>query len=1017
MKQLQEISKPVKIISSEGFSELVRTFHKELGLKPVEITSRLNEKKEKKTFASIEKKFSQQTDKEKLEQLRKTIALFELGEGRCRPLFLLSTLKTFNLTLFHNVRDIHLFFEPSQNAFSVALAIAKEISFYLRVALKDPILLEGTSSRSQQNKDLQLLLSIFKEVVKFFVFRLRYKEDHEQSKEFKNTYIIETIFLLLENVRKNRLKPRMCPVLFEELVEVSEVLFQLVSSLFGSFDFLIKLILERILEGSLDDATYIRILNFALDSCFQNESRKKFLGLIKSTMVDKKNRDQGVCTNELIVHYGTDTMANLVLILKEKYHVTNNALEYIIFRSTLIWDSELRTAVVGLLNTLSQFGEYSIISCATRFIIHRVEKECKTLEEGGRATRELKNTIEILANITSNPYFKSILLAEEAIKYLNPVLKGLLRNEVKESEAPVLKLYANLLNARVSVNNLPITSKKNENTSFVDPISREHVRELAKICAENLFLPSELDGNLEDEYWRLKTQVGILNCLCYFFDGNYDQSLYSEEFTRGDDSVLYTFARSLQNLLARGQNSKNLAGYQAEIEGLVLNYFRMINSVAFPAVLTKETFKSGKRVRKLAFLLGNTRSEDKKFKDAFLPLTEDLVKYFNNMFPRSSMGIQISLLHTAFWDQVNKKEDVLQSLYKSCPLLEEKSMKIVHGHYEATFEKTYDAEWQAEKVPSGQEVLRDLILSMKELPAVLQVRFDTRAVPSSNPSLEVFIETSRALQEESRLPSRIPDPRYVTTSFFPALAQAKIVYIGNGAKKAEPKGAFKSSISASPNTIIAQSNGALPAFAVRKAKPEDAKQKPHQIAPELQHQNSSERSFVLTEAKPLDSLTRTASGGTTVTQMANMMPQTMMDPYAMMGNGMMHSHTQQMYMGNHHYMPMMSHGNQPPEILEAFNRNFQDYHNNPAIYTQPTAHAAMGYSHSPQHMAGMVYPGQMHTPQPGYFPDPYAQNQMYGYVQPNYPVAYPNNPAVGRQPDNRKPVAYFPNKGVEDNRR
>jgi hypothetical protein len=719
--------------------------------------------------------------------LRKACAFLELTEAgdRKKALFLLSAVKTFNQVLGHNLADIYNLFDP--NCFSPALALARETWFYLTVFFNDFDILESVSTDSLRiREDLTLVLQLINQIAKLLSYRLAYKDEQEQSKEFKNLYVIETCLLILQDSFVGKLAREVCPVLVAETIDNCRTLFQHICGLIGSFDFLLRHITEQILwSSSLNEALLIRCVAFCLNSCYQNEARKKFLGFVRGCFLEVKTKDFKQSSNELLVHYGHDSFSNMLLQLKEKLE-TNNALEVILHRALSIRDADHRAAVTDFLTSLAQFGDYSLISNVTRFICLKTTKE----HQQGRLTRELGNCLKYLGCLTENPYYKSMLLAEDAFRSLNPVFKTLMNAGHKEEDFPILQVYSNLFNAKISINNLVASSGSN---LCLDPVSKDYLYEFCKICKDflNNFCRSVPSGSSSNESNALmSTASTLLATLQSFFDCNYHDSVFHKEFSDDDGSC---FSRLLSLL------TDQLADlYRDDSRGtcrLVICLLQMAAAVFMPAVLTKDTYR-GKRVRHSCQLLANTKDLE-----TCMAHVERLVAATRHV------SAELHVTSSVLWKSLAlplQDSSLLENLYKSAKSYEEKDLVKKMNFYDSLYEKTYDIIISPHS--RGLEFVQEAIAAVDSLNAYKHVSLGSPQ-QATLPTLEFTVEATNGHESVDRGKSGAR-PMFVNSrqpsrgeSHAP-LATARSVYVGNAGKKVEPpKGAFKPSNISSPYCV------------------------------------------------------------------------------------------------------------------------------------------------------------------------------------------------------------------------
>ena len=684
----------------------------------------------------VDKKYEHLTMKEKTEAIKKTLNLFDLTDegARKRGIFFLSTMKTFNLVLAHNKYEIFTFFDP--NGFCSSLALAKEITFYLTTYIRDRDFLEEVSDRSFQTVgDFELVARILAELYKLFIGRLEYKEANEQSKEFLNTYIIDSIFLMFEIVHRPKFAEGVNQVLLKSLLLYSQKIFQLICSLVGSFDFLLKHILERVLATSLNEAVYLKVLSFCLRACYPTEGRKKFLDIVRNTMIEIKVKELKPLQNELHIHYGSEPLLNMILSLKETYRISN-CLEYIIYRGISIRDQERKLALIEVLDALSKFGEFPILLCVTRYIAGRIQNEERILSESGRATRELSNTLELMANLTQNPFYKSMFLSEEIMRYLNPVLKHLLASKFKESEFPVLQVYQNLLDIKVSLNNTKEEMKKSKDADgLVDRISKDHLSDMVRHLADHLTLEGVSDSDSDEEQNKLKVQASILKTLQKFFDANYYDSLCLKELSKGEDSRICIFIKSVISTMNSSKFAGLVAGCSKEFEDIATSLFQIMVSLVYPTWLTRDTYRT-KRIKSIGVLIGNDKDIDRS-KEVGNALLSSAAKVFGEF---SSAYIGMKCLFDVYIDTVYKKEEILQSLYKSSPVYKEEDLVKKKSFYETPFERNYRLEWDNDKkIP---EVTKDIIEALSNLNEPKQLKYAEFEQFGPNPELEFTFETT-----------------------------------------------------------------------------------------------------------------------------------------------------------------------------------------------------------------------------------------------------------------------------------
>lgn len=673
--------------------------------------------------------------------MKKTMAFLEFGKAgkRKKALFLLGAVRCFNLILNHNLMDIYCFFDP--NCFSPTLALAREVWVYLKVWLTDPEIIEELSEDSSTvHFELDLVLRIFNEIVKQFNIRLAYKDEHEQSKEFKNLYVIDTILLFFLEWKK--LSSFTCPILVREILSHSKQLFQYICSLVGSFDFLFKHITENILNStSIKEAEILRCLTFCIDSCYQNEARKKFLTFLKSNLSEIKTKETKSTMSLLLAQYGSDTYGNQLLALKDSQD-TNNALEHILLRAVSIRDHETRLITADFLRSVAQFGDYYMISCVTRYLCLKTNQECTQLKTYGRASRELGNCLKLLALITRNPSYKSMLLAADAVGTFNGVLKSLLQNGCKEEDFPIFEVISNLFNPKMSINNL---QRSADDPMFIDPIPRDQLSEFCKICSDQLSAIGPSVDEVENlDSQRLSTVANVFSSLAAFFDANYHDHMFAKEFTKKDVSVLYTSVKLLLATMKR--QTKWTASRADDLKPLVVNYLRMVAAVLVPTVLSKDSYKS-KRLKQIFQLLA-----DDKESDRLVSLVEDMRDQARvideaSQDYRGSTWTKMSSIWYPIHELLNSPSS-FESLYKYAPIFEERDLVKKTSYYDSLFERTYNI-----VVPTNQlrtiELVRDTVTATAQLNDFKPVALlDNEVEEKSQPTLEFTVQTNLQALEE-----------------------------------------------------------------------------------------------------------------------------------------------------------------------------------------------------------------------------------------------------------------------------
>jgi hypothetical protein len=701
----------------------------------------LQEKREKKTFSNVEKDYDHLFLKEKLEILKKSVNFLEFGKDgkRKKALFLLGALRCFNLVLTHNLMDIYCFFDP--NCFSPTLALAREIWVYLKMRLSDPELIEELAGDSiTARTELDLVLRLFSEIVKQFNIRLAYKDEQEQSKEFKNLYVIDTILLVF--FEKQKLSTWACPILVNEITDNSRKLFQHICSLVGSFDFLFKHMTEQILRStSAHEADILRVMTFCVDSCYQNEARKKFLTFLKGSLSEIKSKETKPSISLLVSEYGSDTYFNQLLSLKDSQD-TNNALEHILLNAISIRDQEIKAVTADFLRSVAQFGDYFMVSCATRFLCLKTSQECALLKESGRASRLLGNCLKLLALITKNPFYKSMLIAADALANFNSVLKNLLMQGCKEDEFPILEVIASLFNPKVSINNL---HRNPDDPYCIDPIPRDQLSEFCKICNEHIFSIIQVaDGQDGLDSTQLSSLSSLLSTLASFFDANYQDQLFTKELSRKETSILFSLAKTL--LAALKRQAKWTIERANDLTPVFMSYFRILISVFIPSVLTKETYRT-KRLKQIYQLLSDERETNR-----FIEFIEDIILQTRTREEGSQttldrLWIKMSSIWTPIKEILNSQNSI-ESLYKTAPTFEEKDLVKKTSHYDSLFEKTYNI-----SVPSNQlrsiDLVQDTVMATAKLNDYKPIDFcEISIAERSQPTLELTIQTNLEAGEE-----------------------------------------------------------------------------------------------------------------------------------------------------------------------------------------------------------------------------------------------------------------------------
>ena len=674
--------------------------------------------------------------------VKKAMSFLDFGsEGkRKKALFLLGTLRCFNLILRHNLMDIYCFFDP--NCFSPSLALAREVWVYLKVWLTDPDIIEQLMEDPVEIRfELSIVLQLFNEIVKQFNVRLAYKDEQEQSKEFKNLYVIDAILLLFLDWKK--FSASACPILVSELLANCQQLFQHICCLVGSFDFLLKHITENLLQATtIKEAELMRCLTFCIDSCYQNEARKKFLVFLKAALSEIKSKESKSTISWLLGQYGSDTFSNQLLALKDSQD-TSNVLEHVLLRAVSIRDQESRLSMAEFLRSVAQFGDYSMISCVTRFLCHKTNQECSQLKDYGRASRELGNSLRLLALITKNPYYKSMLLAADALSSFNSVLKCLLQSGCKEEDFPILEVISNLFNPRVSINNL---QRGQDDPAFIDPIPKDQLSEFCRISGDHfLTLISLTDDQESLDSSRLASLAHLFSALASFFDANYNDAVFYKEFLKKDASVIHSAAKVLQ--ACAKQQARGLKLLYGELPAAVLQYVRLVAALFVPAVLNKDTYKS-KRLRQIYQLL-----TDDKEADRLISLVNDLLAQLRVIEDHSQAdGNSIWLQAATVWLPVQEllnSQAVFDSLYKTAPAYEERDLVKKTSHYDSLFDKTYDIAPPSAHL-RGIELIRETVLATSELNEYKPVDFFGRKQPDrSQPTLEFTVQSNFLALEES----------------------------------------------------------------------------------------------------------------------------------------------------------------------------------------------------------------------------------------------------------------------------
>lgn len=730
--------------------------------------------------------------KEKLELVKKSILFLEFTPegGRRKALFLLSTLKTFNLVLEHNLADIYSFFDP--NCFSPVLALAREVWFYFKVYLNDiDIIHEIANEKTRAQHDMGLAMQIFNQIVRLFNLRLAYKDEQEQSKEFKNMCIIDTILMLFSDVNQVKLKEDICPVLVTDTVDHCKTLFQYICGLVGSFDFLLKLISEEILwSSSLEEPLLVRCLTFCINSCYQNEARKKFLTFVRSCLTEIKAKDLRLSTNQLIMHYGNDTFSNMLQVLKDKQE-THNALEFILNRALTIKDNTYRAAVADLLQSIAQFGDYYIISCATRFVCLKTTREYSQLESLGRTTRELGNCIRLLSIMAQDPNYKSMFLAEDVFRCLNPVLKYFLKQGHKEEDFPIFEAYKHLFNVKLSINNL--SSPYNE-CKYADPISRNTLVDFCKSCSDYILRISPLMSAsviTETEIGVASNLTAVLNALGSLFDCSFTDTVYHREFESGEDSSL----QKLLSLLKTSVSGLIKVDHQTA-HSLVTAYFRMIASVFVPTILTKDSYK-GKRLKHGCILLTNNKDTDK-----CISAVEGLLSAVK------ASSITIYIAAAIIWQPIESllsNPSLIEATYKTAEVYEEKDLVKKMSYYDSLYERTYNVD--VGQASRGLDLVQETIVELSKLNEYKVVDiYSSSPVAFSPPTLDFTLETTDTIDDIEPTVARDEHTQYIDGKFnvnlgtlFGSLTTARPVYVGTAGRKADqPKGVFKPNSYSSP---------------------------------------------------------------------------------------------------------------------------------------------------------------------------------------------------------------------------
>jgi hypothetical protein len=643
--------------------------------------------------------------------LRKIQANYDLGKkGSLKKSdFFLSCLRTFNLILENNTEDICLFFKP--NSFCMVLSIVRDILFYLNFHRFDKeILDEICCSKTQVKKDLELLLMILKEALIFFGYRLRYKEEHEQSKEFQNTSLIEIMIFIFNCKLYKRLPDGVSSTLFHELVNLSEINFQLISSLIGSFEFLLKLILEKAICNTADEVLYMRILNLILRSCFESENRKKFWKVV-NTILTKTIDDLKPCPIILLNQYGCESFNNLLLHVKEKF-VVDNLLQVFILRRITVRESRCSEALVEVLKTISIYGDFSILSFISKFLISRLASEIK--KDHLKKILRIQNTLEIIGMLTRIPHYKSMFLYHEILLTLVGLLtsKELMAQEAIRSLC--LPIFLDLFNPESSINNA-LNFNREDQVINTDAVSKEQLSDFVKGVAQSIQFPNKEIA--ESQFFEAAKLVKFyLDILAAFFKANYSDSLCHRDLQIDGFSCIFKLIVSVADIVSSTKTPS--AQIVKAVGGVIDGLLACILNSLLPGQFSKNTYGPSARLKYIGLMAGNEKDTSKASS-----LISNMIQVYTHWAQLSNNESErLKILQIVVTSNLKRTDEALQEMKKYLPETEEKELVKKSTYYEVTFEKTYNVQFDLDKKEG--DVIKELITGLDSLNRIQQIRID-----------------------------------------------------------------------------------------------------------------------------------------------------------------------------------------------------------------------------------------------------------------------------------------------------
>jgi hypothetical protein len=643
--------------------------------------------------------------------LRKIQASYDLGKkGSLKKSdFFLSCLRTFNLTLENNTEDICLFFKP--NSFCMVLSIVRDILFYLNLHRFDKeILDEICSSKTQVKKDLELLLMILKEALIFFGYRLRYKEEHEQSKEFQNTSLIETMIFIFNCHLYKRIPDGVSSTLFHDLVYLSEINFQLISSLIGSFEFLLKLILEKAICNSVDEVLYMRILNLSLRSCFESENRRKFWKVV-NTILTKTIDDMKPCPITLLNQYGCESFNNLLLQVKDKF-VVDNLLQFFILRRITVRESSCSEALVEVLNTISLYGDFSILSFISKFLISRLSNEVK--KDLPTKTARIQNTLELIGRLTKIPHYKSMFLYHEVLLSLGVLITNKQLRADQTTRSLCIPIFVDLFTPEQSINNA-LNFNQEEQAIYTDAVTKEQLSDFVKGVAHSIQFPGK-DIQESDFIEGAKLVKFYLDILAAFFRANYSDSLCHRDLQVEGFSCIFKLIVSVADIVSstKGPSEQRVRAVGGVIDGLLAC---ILNSL-LPGQFSKNTYGPSARLKYIGLMAGNDKDTSKASS-----LISNMIQVYTHWAQLSNNESEkLKILQIIVTSNLKKTDEALQEMKKYLPETEEKELVKKSTYYEVSFEKTYNIRFDLDKKEG--DVIKELITGLDTLNRTQQIRIE-----------------------------------------------------------------------------------------------------------------------------------------------------------------------------------------------------------------------------------------------------------------------------------------------------